>query len=341
MGSIPITRSTFAVAGRARPLHPTYRTGGERPRIIRWWSLKLVVLSRNARLYSTRRLVEAGRKAGHSVRVIDPLRCSLALGGPGLSVHYRGRPLAPVDGVVPRFGASFTAYGSALVRQFELMGVATANRAEAIVAARDKLRSLQLLARAGVALPHTVAGDEPADAGALLELAGEPPWVIKLNQGAQGEGVLLAERRAAGRGMVEALRSLRAGFLVQEFIAEAGGADLRCLVVGGRVIAAMERRAAEGEFRANLHRGGSARAVVLDAAEIDAAVRAADVIGLGVAGVDLLRARRGPLVLEVNASPGLEGIETITGVDVAAAVITHLEGLHTAARKQRRAGKPA
>ncbi|MCK9539800.1 30S ribosomal protein S6--L-glutamate ligase [Dokdonella sp.] len=289
--------------------------------------MKLAILSRNSRLYSTRRLVEAGRARGHRVRVLDPLRCYMRIAYDGFTVHYGGRELKGIDAMIPRIGNSITFYGTAVVRQFELMGVRTPNGSDAILRARDKLRALQLLARAGLDLPATVFGDNPDDTSDLLALLGEPPHVIKLNEGAQGEGVLLAERRASAKGMIEAFRSLYADFIVQEFIAEAGGADLRCFVVGDRVVAAVCRQAPEGDFRANLHRGGSASAVELDAVEIATAVRAASVMGLGVAGVDLLRSRRGPLVLEVNSSPGLQGIEEATGIDVAGAVIEHLEGL--------------
>ncbi len=289
--------------------------------------MKLAILSRNSRLYSTRRLVEAGRARGHRVRVLDPLRCYMRIAHDGFTVHYGGRELKGIDAMIPRIGNSITFYGTAVVRQFELMGVRTPNGSDAILRARDKLRALQLLARAGLDLPATVFGDNPDDTSDLLALLGEPPHVIKLNEGAQGEGVLLAERRASAKGMIEAFRSLYADFIVQEFIAEAGGADLRCFVVGDRVVAAVCRQAPEGDFRANLHRGGSASAVELNPAETAVAVRAAQVMGLGVAGVDLLRSSRGPLVLEVNSSPGLQGVEEATGIDVAGAVIEHLEGL--------------
>ncbi len=289
--------------------------------------MKVAILSRNARLPSSVRLVEAARARGHSVRVLDPLRCYMRIAAGRFEVYYRGRALRGIDALLPRIGSSITFYGTAVVRQFEMMGVVTPNGSDAILRARDKLRALQLLASAGLDLPVTVFGDNPDDTAGLLDLIGEPPHVIKLNQGAQGRGVLLAEKRAAAQGMVDAFRSLYANFLVQEYVAEAGGADLRCFVVGERVIAAMERRAPDGDFRANLHGGGSARGVDTSAAERKIAVCAARVLGLGVAGVDLLRSRRGPLVLEVNSSPGLDGIEAASGVDVAAAIIEHLERL--------------
>jgi ribosomal protein S6--L-glutamate ligase len=294
--------------------------------------MKIALLSRNTRLYSTRRLVEAARARGHSVRVYDPLRSYMRIGAGAIEVHSKGRAQRGIDAQVPRIGASITFYGTAVVRQFEMMGVYTPNGSDAILRARDKLRSLQLLAGEGIGLPTTVFGDNPDDTGDLLTLLGEAPHVIKLNEGAQGQGVLLAEKRAAAQGMIEAFRSLYANFIVQEFIREADGADLRCFVVGERVVAAMRRQAPEGDFRANIHRGGSAHAVELTAQESDTAVRAARVMGLGVAGVDILRSSRGPLVLEVNSSPGLEGIEAASGVDVAGEVVEHVVSACAAAR---------
>jgi ribosomal protein S6--L-glutamate ligase len=294
--------------------------------------MKIAILSRNARLYSTKRLVEAARLHGHSVRVLDPLRCYMRIAPGAFEIHYRGRILRGIDAVIPRIGASITFYGTAVVRQFEMMSVYTPNGSDAIQRARDKLRTLQLLAREGIELPTTVFGDNPDDTADLLATLGEPPYVIKLNEGAQGQGVLLAEKGSGAQGMIEAFRSLYANFLVQEFIAEAKGADLRCFVVGGKVIAAMQRQAPDGDFRANLHRGGIANAVTLSDQEIATAVRAAAVMGLGVAGVDLLRSARGPLVLEVNSSPGLEGIEAASGVDVAGAIIEYLVAMSSAPR---------
>lgn len=283
--------------------------------------MKIAILSRNARLYSTLRLVEAARQRGHSVRVLDPLRCYMRIAAGAFEIHYKGRALRGLGVVIPRIGASITFYGTAVLRQFEMMGVRTPNSADAILRARDKLHSLQLLAREGIGLPTTVFGDNPDDTADLLKMLGDPPHVIKLNEGAQGQGVLLAEKRSAAQGMIEAFRGLYANFLVQEFIREAKGADLRCFVVGGRVVAAMQRQAPEGDFRANLHRGGTAIPVILTPQESEISLHAARVMGLGVAGVDLLRSSRGPLVLEVNSSPGLEGIEAATGVDVAGAII--------------------
>jgi ribosomal protein S6--L-glutamate ligase len=292
------------------------------------WSggrMKLAILSRNTKLYSTRRLVEAARGRGHSVRVLDPLRCYMRIASHGFALHYKGRALADYDAVIPRIGASVTRYGTAVLRQFELMGTRTPNPSEAILRARDKLHAHQLLAAAGIGLPVTVFGDNPDDTVDLLSLLGPPPHVIKLTEGTQGAGVMLTEKASASRAAVEALRGLYANFVVQEFIAEAQGSDLRCLVVGERVVAAMRRTAPEGDFRSNLHRGGSAGSAVPTAAEQATAVRAARLMGLQIAGVDMVHSRRGPLVLEVNSTPGLEGIEQVSGVDVAGAIVEHLE----------------
>jgi len=290
--------------------------------------MKLAILSRNSKLYSTRRLAEAARSRGHTVRVLDPLRCYMRIASDRFSMHYKGRALADYDAVIPRIGASVTRYGTAVLRQFELMGCYTPNPSDAILRARDKLRAHQLLAAQGIGMPATVFGDNPDDTVDLLSMLGPPPHVIKLNEGAQGAGVMLTEKDAASRSVVEALRGLYASFVVQEFIAEAQGADLRCFVVGDRVVASMRRQAPEGDFRSNLHRGGTAEAVVASAGEQAVAVRAAQVLGLGVAGVDLIRAERGPLVLEVNSTPGLEGIEQVCGRDVAGDVIDLLSLSH-------------
>jgi ribosomal protein S6--L-glutamate ligase len=287
--------------------------------------MKLAILSRNSKLYSTQRLVEAGRVRGHSVRVLDPLRCYMRIAPGDFQVHYKGKELTDFDAVIPRIGASVTFYGTAVLRQFEMMGSYTPNGSEAILRARDKLHCHQLLARQGIGLPKTVFGDNPDDTADLLAMLGKPPHVIKLTEGTQGTGVILAERAAASRSVIEAFRGLYANFIVQEFIGEAKGADLRCFVVGSTVVAAMRRQAKPGEFRSNLHRGGSAKAVQLSEEEQETAIRAARVMGLNVAGVDLLRSKRGPLVLEVNSSPGLEGIEGATGVDVAGSIIDYID----------------
>jgi ribosomal protein S6--L-glutamate ligase len=287
--------------------------------------MKIAILSRNARLYSTRRLVEAARARDHVVRVLDPLRCYVRIAPGAVQMRYKGKPLRDIDAVIPRIGTSTTFYGTAVLRQLEMMGVYTPNPSDAVLRARDKLRSLQILSAQGLDMPVTVFGDNPDDTSDVLDMLGEPPHVIKLNEGSQGNGVVLAEKRSASQSVVEAFRGLYANFLVQEFVAEARGCDLRCFVVGGKVVAAMQREASAGDFRANLHRGGSASAAVLSSAEKRIAVRAAGALGLGIAGVDLLRSARGPLVLEVNASPGLEGIEAATGVDVSTRIIEHLE----------------
>ena len=286
--------------------------------------MKLAILSRNSKLYSTRRLVEAARVRGHSVRVLDPLRCYMRIASDGFTMHYKGKPIAGYDAVIPRIGASVTRYGTAVLRQFELMGSYSPNPSDAILRARDKLRAHQLLAAQGIGLPVTVFGDNPDDTVDLLSMLGPPPHVIKLNEGTQGAGVMLTEKPSASRSVIEALRGLYANFVVQEFIAEAQGADLRCFVVGDRVVASMRRPAPEGDFRSNLHRGGSAEREQATAIEQDVAVRAARGLGLEIAGVDLIRSQRGPLVLEVNSTPGLEGIEQVCGEDVAGYIIEHL-----------------
>ncbi len=287
--------------------------------------MKIAILSRNARLYSTTRLVAAARARGHRVRVLDPLRCYMRIGHDGFALHYGGRALKGFDCVIPRIGASINFYGTAVLRQFEMMGVYTPNSSEAVLRARDKLRSLQILAKRGLDMPATVFGDNPDDTGDLLAMLGPPPHVIKLNEGAQGQGVVLAEKPAASQSVIEAFRGLYANFLVQEFIREANGCDVRCFVVGDEVVAAMLREAVAGDFRSNLHRGGTGSKVELTERERLTALRAARAMELGIAGVDLLRSERGPLVLEVNASPGLEGIEEVTGVDVATAIVRHVE----------------
>ena len=288
--------------------------------------MKLAILSRNSKLYSTQRLVVAARERGHVVRVLDPLRCYMKIAPGEFQLNYRGRKLSGLDAVIPRIGASVTRYGTAVLRQLELMGAYSPNSSDAILRARDKLRCHQLLAGEGIGLPITVFGDNPDDTADLLGLLGDAPHVIKLIEGSQGNGVVLAETLSASRSVVEAFRGLYANFLVQEFVAEARGADLRCFVVGNRVVAAMHRQAEPGEFRSNLHRGGQASLATLSAAETETALRAARVMGLEVAGVDLLRSDKGPLVLEVNSSPGLEGIEGASGVDIAGAIIDHVAG---------------
>ena len=286
--------------------------------------MKIGILSLRRTLYSTRRLREAALARGHEARVIDYLRCTMHVAARRPAVIYRGRPLE-LDAIVPRIGSTFTFYGSAVVRQFEMLGVRTANGAGSIVLARDKLRSMQSLARAGADLPVTGFAHSVKDTQGLIDRVGGAPLVIKLVEGTQGVGVVLANSNSAADSVISAFRQLKADILVQEFIEEAKGCDTRALVVGGRVVAAMRRQAPAGEFRSNLHRGGSAREVTLKPAEEQLALLAARTIGLGVAGVDMIASKRGPLVLEVNASPGLEGIEGSTGADVARAIIEYLE----------------
>ncbi len=287
--------------------------------------MKIGILSRKSELYSTRRLVEAGEQRGHEVHVIDTLRCYMNITSNNPEVHYEGQKLEGFDAIIPRIGASITFYGTAVLRQFEMMGVFPVNESVAITRSRDKLRAMQLLARKGVGLPVTGFAHYPDNTKDLITMVGDAPVIVKLLQGTQGVGVVLAETRKAAESVTEAFRGLKVPFLVQEFIKEAGGADLRCLVVGDRVVAAMLRQGAEGEFRSNLHRGGSAKVVRISPDERATAIRAAKIMGLNVAGVDILRSERGPVVMEVNSSPGLQGIETATGKDVAGLIVHFIE----------------
>jgi len=287
--------------------------------------MKIAILSRNKKLYSTRRLIEAAEQRGHEVAVLDHTRCYMNITSMNPSVSYKGQKQEGFDAVIPRIGASVTFYGTAVLRQFEMMGVYPMNESVAISRSRDKLRSVQLLARKGVGLPVTGFARSPDDINHLLTSVGGTKFVIKLLEGTQGIGVVLAENRKAAESVIEAFLGLNANILVQEFIAEAGGADIRCLVVDGKVVAAMKRQGKEGEFRSNLHRGGSANLVKITPEERSTAVRAARIMGLNVAGVDLLRSNHGPVVMEVNSSPGLEGIETATGKDIASLIIQCIE----------------
>jgi ribosomal protein S6--L-glutamate ligase len=287
--------------------------------------MKIVILSRNPKLYSTRRLVEAGRERGHEVQVVNTLRCYMNIASHKPQVHYDGEAIMDVDAVIPRIGASITFYGCAVLRQFEMQGVFPANESVAITRARDKLRSLQLMSRDGIGMPVTGFANSPDDIKDLIKMVGGAPLVIKLLEGTQGIGVVLAETKKAAESVIEAFMGLKANIMVQEFIKEAGGADIRCFVIGGKVVAAMQRQAQPGEFRSNLHRGGTATLIKITPAERATAVRAAKVMGLNVAGVDLLRSERGPLVMEVNSSPGLEGIEAATGKDVAGMIFNFIE----------------
>ncbi len=287
--------------------------------------MKLGILSRKAQLYSTNRLVEAAKQRGHEVQVIDPLRCYMNITSHNPEVHYKGENLVGFDAIIPRIGASITFYGTAVVRQFEMMGVYSVNESVAITRSRDKLRSLQLLARKGIGLAVTGYAHSTKYTEDLINLVGGAPLVVKLLEGTQGIGVILAETNKAAESVIEAFRGLKAHFLVQEFIKESGGKDIRCFVVGGKVVATMMRKAREGEFRSNIHRGGVGTTVKITPEERSTAVRAASIMGLNVSGVDILRANHGAVVMEVNSSPGLEGIEKTTGRDVASKIIEYIE----------------
>jgi ribosomal protein S6--L-glutamate ligase len=287
--------------------------------------MRLVILSRQPELYSTRALVAAGVKRGHDVRVLDTLQFDIRVSRRNPELFYQGKPVGPVDAVIPRIGASITYYGLAVVRQFEMLGVYCLNESQAIARSRDKLRCLQLLTRHDIGMPPTVYTRQAEHVVSCIEHLDGPPVVVKLLQGTQGIGVVLAESRRAASSVIEAFHGLDQNILIQKFIKEAKGADIRALVVGRRVVAAMKRQAVAGEFRSNMHRGGSAKAMVLKPDYRKTAVAAARVLGLRLAGVDLIESAEGPMVMEVNSSPGLEGIEKTTGIDVAAEVIEHLE----------------
>lgn len=287
--------------------------------------MKISILSRNRKLYSTRRLQEAAVQRGHEVRIVDYLRCYMNITTTKPSIHYKGEILEQPDAIIPRIGASRTFYGTAMVRQFETMGTYSLNPSIAITRSRDKLRSLQLLAMKGLDMPVTGFAHSPSEIDDLIKTVHGTPLIIKLIEGTQGMGVVLAETKKAATSVVQAFMGLNANIIIQEFIKEADGADIRCLVVGDKVVAAMKRQAPEGEFRSNIHRGGSAMPVKITKAERAVAVKAAKVMGLSLAGVDLLRSERGPLIMEVNSSPGLEGVEKATGIDVAGLIIKHIE----------------
>jgi ribosomal protein S6--L-glutamate ligase len=289
--------------------------------------MKIAILSRNPKLYSTKRLLDAATERGHEARVIDHVRCFMDMGTENPSVHYKEEEFEPgeFDAVIPRIGASVTFYGTAVVRQFEVMGTYCVNESVAISRSRDKLRSIQLLSRKGVGIPVTAFANSPDDVKGLIREVGGAPLVIKLLEGTQGIGVVLAETKKAAESVIQAFMGVKSNILIQEYIEEAGGSDIRCLVVGGKVITAMQRTAPEGEFRSNLHRGGSAELVKLSSIERALAVKAASIMGLNVCGVDMLRASRGPLIMEVNSSPGLRGIEEATKKDVAGLIIEFIE----------------
>lgn len=289
--------------------------------------MKIVVLSRNRNLYSTQRLIEAGEKRGHEILLLDHMKCVLVIEQGRPHIYYNGKEVTGVNAVIPRIGASATFYGSAVVRQFEMMKIFTAVESQALVRSRDKLRSLQILARAGLGIPKTAFASSPKDKDidSVIEAIGGAPCVVKLLEGTQGIGVILAENQKAAKSVIEAFLKLDASILVQEFIKESRGADIRVFVVDGQIVGAMKRQAKEGEFRSNLHRGGSATVINLTNEERATAIKAAKKLGLNIAGVDLLQSDRGPLVMEVNSSPGLEGIEGATGIDIAGKIIEYVE----------------
>ncbi|HKK23484.1 MAG TPA: 30S ribosomal protein S6--L-glutamate ligase [Pseudohaliea sp.] len=287
--------------------------------------MKIGILSRNKRLYSTGRLVEAAKARGHEVHVLDTLKCYMDINSAKPMIYYKGEPLEGYDAVIPRIGASITEYGTAVIRQFEMMGVYCLTESIPLGRSRDKLRALQLMSRKGVGMPVTGFAHDVENGRQLIKMVGGTPVVLKLLEGTQGRGVVLAETYKAAESVIDAFIELGADFLVQEFIKEAGGSDVRAFVIGRRVVAAMERSAAEGEFRSNLHRGGSAAATKLSPEERRTAVKAAQTMGLSVAGVDILRSSRGPLIMEVNSSPGLRGIEEASGKDIAGRIIDYVE----------------
>lgn len=294
--------------------------------------MKIAMMARNPDLYSHRRLKEAAEERGHQLDIINTLRCYMNIASRRPAIYYNGEKLQNYDAVIPRIGASVTYYGLAVLRQFEMMGVYPLNESVAIGRSRDKLRSLQILAREGIGLPVTTFAHDPKQTEEVLELAGGAPLVIKLLEGTQGIGVVLADSDRSAKSVVEAFRGAKVNILVQEFIKEAGGTDIRALVVGGKVVAAMQRKGAEDDFRSNLHRGGSAQMIKISPEERATAIRSAKAMGLNVCGVDMLRSNHGPVVMEVNSSPGLEGVERATGIDVAGKVIELLE-------KQAKPGK--
>lgn len=287
--------------------------------------MKLAMMARNAGLYSHKRLVEAARTRGHEIEILDTLKCYMNIAAHRPEVRYRGRSIDGLDAVIPRIGASITFYGLAVLRQFEMMGVYPLNESVAIGRSRDKLRCLQLLSRKGIGLPVTAFAHSTNQPDDLIQMVNGTPLVIKLLEGTQGIGVMLAETPSSAKSIIEAFGGVEANILVQEFIKEAGGSDVRAFVIGGKVVAAMQRSGAPGEFRSNLHRGGSAQGIKITPEERSTAVRAAKILGLNVCGVDMLRSNHGPVVMEVNSTPGLEGIEEATGTDIAGQIIEFLE----------------
>jgi len=287
--------------------------------------MKLGILSRNSSLYSTSRLVEAAEAAGHEVEIIDHLKCDIVIEQDSPKVYYKGNRIDYLDAIIPRIGASVTFYGAAVVRQFEMMEVFTAVHSQALVRSRDKLRSLQLLASSGVGLPKTVFTNYSKEVKNLIESVGGAPLIVKLLEGTQGHGVVLGPTKKAAESIIEAFHAMKARVIVQEFISESKGADIRAFIVDGKVVGAMKRQGKEGEFRSNLHQGGSSQLIKLSKAEREAALTAANAMDLSIAGVDMLQSERGPLILEVNSSPGLEGIEKTTKKDIAGTIISYIE----------------
>lgn len=287
--------------------------------------MKIAVLSRDSKLYSTNRLIEAGQQRGHEMVVVDHSKCDIIIERRKPQVFYKGQELNDFDAIIPRIGASITFFGTAVVRQFEMMKVFSTTESQALVRSRDKLRTLQILSRAGLGLPKTGFTNYSKDVDQLIHQVGGAPCVIKLLEGTQGVGVVLAETQSAAESVLEAFNGLQARVIVQEFIKEAGGADIRAFVVDGVVVGAMKRQAKEGEFRSNLHRGGKASIIELTPEEEETAIKAAKILGLGVAGVDLLQSNSGPMIMEVNSSPGLEGIEEATQKDIAGEIIQYIE----------------
>ena len=287
--------------------------------------MRIAVLSRNNKLYSTQRLVEAATLMGHEVEVVDHLKCIIITEQKKPAIYYNGKYLEGFDAIIPRIGASVTFYGSAVVRQFEMMKVLTTVESQALIRSRDKLRSLQILSREGLGLPKTVFTNYSMDVDEILSQVGGAPVIIKLLEGTQGLGVVLAETKKAATSVIQAFHNLKARIIVQEYIKESKGADIRAFVVDGKVVGAMRRQGKEGEFRSNLHRGGSSEVIELTKAEKGAATKAAKALGLQVAGVDMLQSSRGPLIIEVNSSPGLKGIESATGIDIAAKIVQYIE----------------
>jgi ribosomal protein S6--L-glutamate ligase len=287
--------------------------------------LKMAILSANPKLYSTQRIKEAGEKRGHEMVIVNHTKCDLLIQGNNPQVFHNGIELKGIDAIIPRIGASVTFYGAAVIRQFEMMKVFSATSSQSLVRSRDKLRSMQILAGAGLGLPVTAFTNYSKDVNSVIEKVGGAPCVLKLLEGTQGIGVVLAETPSAAKSVLEAFNGLQARVIVQQFIKEAGGSDIRAFVVDGVVVGAMKRQGKEGEFRSNLHQGGSAKLIELSDEEENAALMAAKALGLGIAGVDMLQSDNGPLIMEVNSSPGLEGIEGATGKDIAKAIIRYVE----------------